>query len=180
MSKNILVVSTSFRKDSNSEILADEFIKGAQEAGHSVEKVSLNDKRIEFCRGCLACQKTMTCVIKDDASTLTQKMLNAEVVVFATPIYFYEMSGQMKTLLDRTNPLFPADYKFRDIYLLATAADKEQSAMDGALKGLQGWLDCFEKTQLKGVIRAVGAEGAGDIRNMSNLLSEAYNMGKKI
>lgn len=65
-------------------------------------------------------------------------MRSAEVIVFATPIYFYEMCGQMKTLLDRTNPLFPSDYAFRDIYLLASAADGAESAMDGAVKGLAG------------------------------------------
>ena len=88
-----------------------------------------------------------------------QTMRSAEVIVFATPIYFYEMCGQMKTLLDRTNPLFPSDYAFRDIYLLASAADGAESAMDGAVKGLQGWIDCFEKARLKGVVRGVGVTG---------------------
>ena len=64
-------------------------------------------------------------------------MLHADAIVFATPIYFYEMCGQMKTLLDRTNPLFSADYSFTDIYLLATAADSSKNSMDGAIKGLQ-------------------------------------------
>ena len=78
-------------------------------------------------------------------------MKDAEVIAFATPIYFYEMCGQMKTLLDRSNPLFPSDYAFRDIYLLATAADSAESSMDGAVKGLEGWIACFEKAALRGV-----------------------------
>ena len=179
MSKKVLIISTSLRKGSNSETLAKEFAKGAQAAGHSVEMVCLHDKTIGFCIGCLACQKTKRCVIKDDANDITQKMLNAEVIVFATPVYFYEMSGQMKTMLDRSNPLYPTDYAFRDIYLLATAAEEEESAVDGTINGLQGWISCFEKTGLKGVVLGSGVTDAGDIEG-NPALQEAYHLGKSL
>ena len=123
--KTVLIISTSPRKGGNSEILADEFAAGAREAGHDVEKVCLYDKTINFCKGCLACQKTQRCVIHDDADAIARKMKDADVLVFATPIYYYEMCGQMKTMLDRANPLFPAEYAFRDIYLLASAEENE-------------------------------------------------------
>ena len=90
------------------------------------------------------------------------------------------MSGQMKTLLDRTNPLFPVDYAFRDIYLLATAADEEKSAMDGAVKGLEGWIACFENCHLAGVVRGVGCDGAGSIRNQPELLKTTHDRGKAV
>lgn len=180
MSKNILVISTSPRKGGNSEILADEFMRGAIDAGHKVEKVSLYDKTINFCRGCLACQTTEKCVIKDDANEIVQKMKGSDVIVFATPIYYYEMCGQMKTLLDRSNPLFPSEYKFRDIYLLATAADTSEHSMDGATKGLEGWIECFEKTELKGVVKGLGADAKGTIKNFPETLAAAYNMGKNV
>ena len=93
-------------------MLAEAFIDGARQAGHEVEKVSLKDKTIGFCKGCLACQKTGSCVIRDDAGAIVEKMMHSDVLVFATPIYYYEMSGQMKTLLDRANPLYTADYAF--------------------------------------------------------------------
>ncbi|SHK47921.1 flavodoxin family protein [Desulforamulus aeronauticus] len=179
MSKKVLIISTSPRKGGNSETLAKEFAKGAQEAGHSAEIVSLHDKTIGFCKGCLACQKTRRCVIHDDADVIAQKMLTAEVIAFATPIYFYEMSGQMKTMLDRSNPLFPSNYAFRDIYLLATAADGEESAMDGAIKGLQGWIDCFGKTSLKGAVCGIGVTDVGDIEGKS-ALREANELGKAL
>lgn len=179
MSKNILVISTSLRHGGNSETLADEFARGARDAGHQVEKVCLYDKTINFCKGCLACQKTRRCVIHDDADIIAQKMLNADVIVFATPIYYYEMCGQMKTMLDRSNPLFPSDYAFRDIYLLASAADGEESAMDGAVKGLKGWVACFEKARLKGVVRGVGADGTGAIQRVPAALKAAYDMGAR-
>lgn len=174
-----MIISTSPRKGSNSEALAEEFAKGARQAGHRIEMVSLHDKTINFCTGCLACQKTQRCVIHDDADIIVQKMLTAEVIAFATPVYFYEMSGQMKTMLDRSNPLYPSNYSFRDIYLLASAAEEEESAMDGAVKGLQGWIDCFGKTSLKGVVRGLGVASTGDIEG-NPALREAHEMGKML
>jgi len=179
MSKEVLVISTSLRKDGNSETLANEFVKGAKEAGHKVEMISLRNKTIGFCKGCLVCQKTKRCVIHDDADVIAQKMLRAEVIAFATPIYYYEMSGQMKTMLDRANPLYPTDYAFRDIYLLAAAAEEEESAMDGAIKGLQGWVDCFEKARLKGVVRSNSVTVVGDIKGNS-ALQESYQLGRTL
>lgn len=179
MGKKILIVSTSPRKGGNSETLAKEFAKGAKEAGHSVEMVCLWDKVIRFCSGCLVCQKTKRCVIHDDADVIAQKMLAADVIAFATPVYFYGMSGQMKTMLDRSNPCYSSDYAFRDIYLLATAADEQKDAMDGAVNGLQGWIDCFEKAKLKGVVCAVGVGNVGDIEG-NPALREACELGRAL
>lgn len=179
MNKQLLIISTSPRKGGNSNTLAEEFAKGAEKAGNTVEKISLSDKTIGFCKGCLVCQKTKRCVIHDDADTIAQKMLKADVIAFATPIYYYEMCGQMKTMLDRSNPLFPSEYSFRDIYLLATAADRDKRAMDGAVKGLEGWIACFEKAELKGVVYGVGADEIGSIKGNSALI-EAYEMGKGV
>lgn len=137
MAKKVLVVSTSLRGNSNSEILAKECERGAKDAGHEVEFVSLHGKDIRFCIGCMSCQRTGHCVLKDDVAEIMAKVKESEVVIFATPIYYYEMCGQMKTLLDRLNPLYESDYKFRDIYMLATAADDDAHAIDKAYNGLQ-------------------------------------------
>lgn len=179
MNKKVLIISTSPRKGGNSDKLAEEFARGAREIGHIVEKIELRDKTIGFCRGCLACQKTGRCVIHDDADVIAQKMLTADVLVFATPIYYYEMCGQMKTMLDRANPLFPSDYAFRDIYLLATAADTDESAMDGAIQGLNGWIACFGKARLAGTVFGGGADAVGTIQGNPALL-KAYEMGKAV
>ena len=152
MSKNVLVISTSPRRNGNSKLLADAFANGARQAGNSVENISLHDKTICFCKGCLSCQKSQRCVIHDDADTIAQKMRAADVLVFATPIYYYGMSGQMKTMLDRGNPLYASDYAFREVYLLAAAAEEEEHTMDGAVNGLRGWLACFPKARLAGTV----------------------------
>lgn len=180
MSKRILVLSTSPRIGGNSETLADVFIKGAEEAGHETKKICLYDKKIEFCKGCLGCQTTGKCILRDDAERIIAQMKAMDVLVFATPIYFYEMSGQMKTLLDRTNPLFPAEYEFRDIYLLAISADEEESSMEAAVKGLEGWISCFEKSRLAGVVRGTGADKKGAIEECGEALSAAYEMGRNV
>ncbi len=179
MKKNILVISTSPRKGGNSETLADALIRGAKEAGNQVEKVCLYDKTIGFCKGCLGCLKSHRCVIHDDADIIAQKMRQADVLVFATPIYYYEMCGQMKTMLDRANPLYESDYRFREVYLLAAAADEEESAVEGAVKGLSGWIDCFPKARLAGTVFGGGADAVGAI-NGHPALEQAYEMGNAI
>ena len=111
--KKVIVISTSLRPGSNSDLLADRFAEGAKAAGNEVEKISLVGKNIQFCKGCLACQKLGRCVISDDVNDIMAKVLKADVVAWATPIYYYEMSGQMKTLIDRMNAMYPLDYQFR-------------------------------------------------------------------
>ena len=177
MSK-ILVISTSLRKNSNSEALADEFLNGAKEAGNEVEKISLCGKDIKFCIGCLSCIKTGKCVLKDDMEEINKKLHDCDVVAFATPIYYYEMSGQMKTLLDRANPLYDSDYNFKKVYLLSTAAEDDENVDDRAIEGLCGWIECFERASLAGVVFAGGVTDPGDIKGNPEL-KEAYDLGYK-
>lgn len=177
--KNVLVISTSLRANSNSDALADAFLQGVADAGHHAEKISLRGRNIQFCRGCMACQKLGRCVISDDAAEISQKMHDADVIAFATPIYYYEMSGQMKTLLDRANWLYSSDYHFTDIYLLTAAAENEPSVPSRAEGGLTGWIDCFERARLAGSVFAGGVEGPGETTGHP-ALAQAFDMGKQI
>ncbi len=177
--KKVIVISTSLRPGSNSDMLADKFIEGAKAAGNEVEKISLVGKNIQFCKGCLACQKLGRCVINDDVNDIMAQVLKAEVVVWATPIYYYEMSGQMKTLIDRMNAMYPKDYKFRDIYLLTTAAENEEFVPKRAESGLTGWIDCYGKSSLKGHIFCGGVGGPKEIEGNAKL-QEAYDLGKQV
>ncbi len=179
MNKRLVILSTSPRKNSNSHALAESFAKGAAEAGNEVEIISLIGKQIAFCKGCFACQTTGRCVIRDDAIEIEQKVLNADVVVWATPIYYYEMSGQMKVLIDRLNPLFPKDYRFRDVYLLASASEDEDCVPQRAVEGLKGWVDCFERATFQDYVFCGGVTDPGDIRGNEKLRA-AYEMGKAI
>ena len=177
--KKVVILSTSPRKNSNSEALAEAFAKGAIESGNDVEIIRLREKNYRFCMGCFACQRTGKCVIKDDMTEIVPKMEQADVLVFATPIYYYEMSGQMKTLLDRANPLFVADYRFRDVYFLSSAAEDEEYVPQRAQSGLEGWIECFEKAKLVGAVFGGGVTETGEIASHP-ALAKAYEMGKAI
>ena len=179
MNKKVIIVSSTPRKNGNSEILAQEFERGAREAGHAVSMINVRDLSLKFCIGCLYCQSHDKCVLNDEMNSLYMDIQSADVLVFATPIYYYEMSGQLKTFLDRLNPLYPRENRFKDVYLLATAADTEDSAMDGAVKGVQGWIDCFSGVRLAGVVRGTNAEGVGSIK-LTAAPQTAYEMGKAL
>lgn len=179
MSKKVLIISASLRSHSNSETLADSFAEGARAAGNEVKAITLRDKFIVFCKGCLACQRLGHCVIQDDAIEIAENMKTADVIVFASPIYYYEMSGQMKTLLDRANSLFPSNYSFRDIYFLSSAAEDEDGVDERAIHGLKGWIMCYEKCRLAGTVFAGGVNAAGEIKGHP-ALKKAYDMGMSI
>ena len=177
--KRIIVISTSLRHGSNSDMLADHFIDGAKSAGNDVEKISLVGKNIQFCKGCMACQKMGRCTIKDDVNDIMAKVLQADVVVWATPIYYYEMSGQMKTLIDRMNAMYALDYKFRDVYLLTTAGEDEEFVPKRAEAGLTGWIECYPKCRLAGTLFCGGVNAPNEIEG-NNKLQEAFEMGKNV
>lgn len=121
--KNVLILSSSPRRGGNSDTLCDEFMQGAIESGHRVEKVFLRDKTIHPCTGCGVCsQYKKPCPQKDDAAEIIGKMLAADVIVMATPVYFYAMSAQMKTLIDRCCGPY-TEMKNKEFYFIATAAE---------------------------------------------------------
>lgn len=178
MSKKILVISASPRKGGNSDTLCDEFMRGAQEAGSETEKVFLSDKRIGYCTGCGVCNSTHKCVLRDDMAEILGKMVQADVIALATPIYFYTMDGQLKTLIDRTVPRY-TEIADKDFYFIVTAADTDQAAMERAISGLRGFTeDCLPNPHEKGIIYGTGAWQIGDIKN-SPAMWQAYEMGKR-
>ena len=179
MGKNVLIISSSPRKGGNSETLAASFAKGAQDAGNHVETVYLREKQIGFCKGCFACLKVGHCIIKDDAVEIAAKMHDADVLVFVTPVYYYNVSGQLKAMLDRANPLFGSDYAFTKVYLLATAAEDEAETVDGTVKTVQGWVDCFDRCELAETIFVGGVNSVGDIVGHP-ALEKAYQSGKEV
>lgn len=179
MNKKVLIISSSPRKGGNSEALVKSFADGVAENGHSMEIVYLREKRIDFCRGCFACQKKGHCVIDDDAVEIAAKMHDADVLVFASPVYYYSVSGQLKTMLDRANPLYEGDYAFTKVYFLSTAAEEAPEAVEGSVKAIQGWVDCFPRAELAGVVFCGGVNEVGDIEGNA-ALQKAYETGRSI
>ncbi|MDO4161606.1 MAG: flavodoxin family protein [Pseudomonadota bacterium] len=178
MSKKILILSGSPRLHGNSDTLCDEFRRGAEDAGHTVEKIRLSDKKINYCLGCGICNNTKKCVQKDDMAEILTKMLNADVIVLASPVYFYGMNGQMKTLIDRTVPQY-TDMTDKDFYFIISAADSSKENMAKVIDGFRGFTaDCLDNAHEKGIICGLGAWQKGDIERNQKALKQAYDFGK--
>ena len=178
--KKVLVISASPRKGGNSDLLCDEFVRGATEAGHEVEKIRLAEKNVGFCKGCYACQKLKKCFQNDDANELVEKMLSADVIVLATPVYFYSMDAQLKALIDRSVSRWDDFGRFKgtEFWLVITAADESHEMMSATLEGLRGFMrDCMEGSFERGVIYGTGAYEKGAIRSLP-VFKEAYEAGK--
>lgn len=178
MSKKVLILSASPRKQGNSDMLCDEFARGARAAGHEVEKVRIAEKNIGYCRGCYACKDTGICAIKDDMAELLQKMIDADVIVFASPVYFYSVDAQLKAVIDRTVARW-LEVKNKEFYYIVTAADKEKESAETTLACLRGYADCVEGAKEMGVVYGMGAYEKGEILN-TPAVKQAYEMGKGV
>lgn len=178
MGKTVLILSSSPRRGGNSDLLCDQFLLGAREAGNQAEKIFLKDRKINYCTGCGACYGKGTCAQRDDMAEVLEKMIAADVIVMATPVYFYTMSAQMKTLIDRTCARY-TEIGNKEFYFIVTAADNEEQAMERTLEGFRGFTSCLSGAEEKGIIYGTGAWKVGEIKQ-SKAMKEAYEMGKAI
>ncbi|KUO77101.1 MAG: NADPH-dependent FMN reductase [Desulfosporosinus sp. BRH_c37] len=178
MNKKVLMLSGSPRKGGNSDLLCDQFMLGAKEVGNQTEKIFLRDKEIGYCTGCETCYDTHKCVQKDDMAEILEKMIAADVIVMATPVYFYTMDAQMKTLIDRTVPRYE-EITGKEFYFIVTAADSSKQSMERTLDGFRGFTLCLNGAEEKGVVYGVGVWRKGDI-NGSPTMQQAYEMGKTV
>ncbi len=179
MSKKVLILSGSPRLGGNSDTLCDQFLKGAQDAGNDVEKIFVAGKNIGYCRACYYCTKhDGECCLKDDMGELLQKMLDANVIVLSSPVYFYSISAQLKTVIDRTVARW-LEFKGKEFYYIMTAAEDGNNVMDCTLECFRGLAACLKDSVEKGVIYAKGVYQRGEI-NDTHFMQEAYEMGKSI
>lgn len=177
MKKKVLILSASPRRGGNSDYLCDRFMVGAQEAGHEVEKIFVRDKKINFCSGCGACNTTHRCVQKDDMAEILDKMVAADVLVLGTPVYFYSMDGQLKTLIDRTVPRYTE--LSGKAYLIATLADTGKRSGEGTAVAFRSYLECLDKVEEAELIFGYGAWNVGDILG-NPAVEQAYQAGKNV
>lgn len=179
MSKKVLILSSSPRKGGNSDLLCDEFMRGAKESGHDVEKIFIAQKKINYCTGCGVCNSTHKCVQNDDMAEILNKMILADTIVLATSVYFYSIDGQLKTLIDRTVPRY-AEISNKEFYYIMTAADTNKNMLNRTVETIRGFTeDCLSGAKEKGIIYGTGAWGKGEIKN-TPAFSEAYEMGKNL
>lgn len=175
---NILILNSSPRKGGNSEVLCQQFAKGAEESDHSVCKIDIRERKIAPCMACNACRENHICVIKDDMEKIIEEMRKADVIVLSSPVYFYSLSAQMKLVIDRTYSAF-MDLKGKKLIYMVTAADPQHEAADAALDSFRGFARCLPESEEKGIIYGTGAWDKGDIYKHP-VLQQAYEMGKGV
>ncbi|MBQ7617439.1 MAG: flavodoxin family protein [Desulfovibrio sp.] len=179
MHKKILILSGSPRKHGNSDLLCDEFRRGAIESGHTVEKVFLQSKTIGYCRACYYCKNhDGICAIKDDMADLLKAMNAADVVVMASPVYFYSINAQMKAFIDRCVAQW-LTIQNKTFYYIMTAAENTDTVMDCTLECFRGLAKCLKGSVEGGVIYGKGVYEAGSIKDKP-AMRQAYEMGRNI
>lgn len=179
MGKKILILSGSPRKGGNSDILCDEFMRGAKENGHSVEKINVAEKKIGYCKACYYCKKfDGKCVMNDDMAEVLQKMIDADVIVLSSPVYFYSIDAQLKAVIDRTVARW-LEVKNKEFYYIVTCADEENESCERTLECFRGYADCVNGAIERGVIYGTGVYESGEIKD-TPVMQKAFEMGKAV
>ena len=179
MNKKVLLLSGSPRKGGNSDVLCDEFARGAKDGGNEVEKIRVAEKKIGFCHACYYCSDHGgECAIKDDMAEILQKMIDADVIVLASPVYFYSIDAQLKAVIDRTVARW-TEVKNKEFYYIVTCADGEKESAETTLACFRGYADCVSGAKEKGVIYGTGVYRKGEINDSPALLS-AYTAGANV
>lgn len=178
-SKKVLILSASPRRKGNSQILCDKFAEGAKSAGHQVKMIRLSDKKINFCKACDACMKNEgLCIQRDDMGDILKAYQQADILVLATPVYFYGISAQMKTFIDRTYPIWQ-NLGHKNVYYIISAGLGEDT-INRSLGDLDGFVEHLDDSKVKGRIYATNVMDAGLVKEQEDLLERAYEMGKSI
>lgn len=179
MNKKVLILSGSPRKGGNSDLLCDEFLRGAEESGNRVEKIFLRSKKIAPCNACYYCKNSGgSCAIPDDMAEILDKMQAADVIVMASPVYFYSISAQMKAVIDRSVARW-TNIPNKEFYYIMTAAEDSNTVMDCTLECLRGFAACLDGAVEKGVVYGKGVYEAGAIKGHP-AMREAYEMGRRV
>lgn len=179
MDKSVLVISASPRKGGNSDFLADEFMRGAIASGNTCQKIRLAEKNINYCRGCGNCYSLGNpCPQKDDAPEIAVKMINTDVIVFASPVYFYAPCAQLKTLIDRCCARYQ-EMEDKDIYMIFTCSDSDPNSLDSTLTTMRGFIRCLPNAAERGIIYGTSSLQPGDVRR-TEAPERAYAMGKSV
>lgn len=179
MTKKVLILSGSPRKGGNTDILCDEFLKGAVEAGNDAEKIFVSEKNIGYCKGCYYCSEhSGECFQKDDMKEILDKIEAADILVLASPVYFYSICAQLKTVIDRCVAKW-TEINNKEFYYIASSGDEAKDAGDCTFECFRGLAKCFSSSVEKGVIFAPGMYPSGAVKN-TEYATLAYEMGKNV
>lgn len=183
----VLGVLGSPRVEGNSDILLEQALKGARDAGAETEKIVLCQKKISGCLDCQKCNETGLCVIKDDMPEIHKEILEAEAVIHSVPVYFWAMTSQMKAYLDRWCAFFDGEWKWHKHYypklkgkkigLITVCGDADVHTADPIVHSFQTTCQ-FTKLNFIGAVMA-SAAGKGEISRDEKAKNEAYELGQR-
>jgi multimeric flavodoxin WrbA len=183
----VLGIMGSPRVGGNSDILLDEALAGAKEVGAEVEKIILDKKKIAGCKDCKKCNETGICVIKDDMHEIQKKILEADAIIHSGPVYFWSMTGQMKTYLDRWAALFDAEWRWQKAYyprmkgkrigLITVCGDPNVQTADPIVHSFKSTAEMTKMNWLGAVMTS--ASDKGDIIKDEKARKKAFELGRK-
>jgi len=184
---NVLALLGSPRKQGNSRLLANHIMIGAESRGATIESIYLNGLDIKSCQGCYACQKEESrgCIVNDDMQGLYPKIIQADALIIASPVYWFSMSAQTKIFMDRCMALFNENPKEGPLYgkniaIAMTYGDKDAFS-SGCINALRTFQDAynFVGADIVGMVYG-SAEEPGEIANNSELIQDAETLGKNL
>lgn len=175
--KTVLILSSSPRRGGNSEQLCLQFRKGAEEAGHSVEMLNINDYDIRYFDQ-PEYDRRASAAAADDAAAIIARMKAADVIVLSSPVYFNNMTGQLKALIDRVYG-HEKDLAGKEFYYIATSTDSSDEGVGAVFDAFHGFAVCLYGSVERGAIKGNGARNRGDI-DSHPAMRQAYEMGKAI
>ncbi|MEJ2716360.1 MAG: flavodoxin family protein [Deltaproteobacteria bacterium] len=185
----VLGIYGSPRKGGNSDRLLNEALKGAESVRADVSSIRSRDLKILGCLECGGCDDTGQCVVDDDMQDVYPRLLEADVIIVASPMFFYGVTSWVKALIDRCQALWNKrmmektpeqrkSYEGGRGYLIAVGATKGKNLFDGAELGLRYFFDALDMTYEGGVfVRSV--EGKNDIAERRDAMEEAFEMGRR-
>lgn len=185
---NIMALYGSPRQSGNTGILLDEFLKGAQDESVTIDRLDIHDAAISPCRGCLACFQKGSCILPDEMQQIYPRLLAADIVVLASPIYFYGVTGGAKCLIDRCQALWGRKYvlkdpslgkegKIRRGFFIAVGGTKGPKMFEGAVLTVKYFFDAFN-VKYGGELLVREVDEKGDILKQSQALTDALTAGR--
>ena len=191
MAVRVLGISGSPHRHGNTETLLDSFLDGTRDAGASVEKIVLTDLSFTTCRGCNVCHKTGTCVLKDDAPALFEKILSANCVAIASPIYSMGITAELKSLIDRAQYFWARKFIVKDLsysadhmsrhkgLFISTAGLPLPNVFDYAFPTVRAFFNGVGFEYYRNIL-ANDMDAFGGIKNHPSAMKEAFETGRKV
>lgn len=186
----ILGIFGSPRRGGNTDILLEETLKGAQKEGAEVDRIYLTDYAITPCKECHGCDHTGQCVILDDMQEIYPKLLESDIIILASPIFFYGVTAWAKALIDRSQALWAKKYLLKDPslgkegrkrkgFFISVGATKGPRVFEGAILTVKYFFDTFN-AEYTGELVFRDVDGKGDILKHPEALQQAFEAGRKL